>query len=241
MTLDKMAPPTWQDMPHELFDPRVMYRDGRARVTVERVHDDDPSQWDDNEGQIPFWIPAARNHIESRANEKYWPEPDLDALHNELGDLDAVARFLRIFCDNVRIAEASKINTGYSQGDFSEVLTIVTDEWLEMTGCTVEQARNEIQFSGHMKEFAAWAAGDYSHVTFETLDPLNDCECDELEPGCCAAWREMESFTDPMDGPLHDIQDVNKWLDTLVHINKDYGAYASTQHDKALKTGHYAI
>ena len=232
------------DMPIDIHESKVMYRNGRARMVVTRTWGDDYRPWDDNEGQVPFWIPETDSMIESMANEAYLPG-GLDRALYELGSLELVARWLRIFHDNVRIAEACTTIIGHCQGDFAEVLTVVTDEWLDMTGCTVEQVEKETQGNRHLREFAAWAADVCHMLEVQRLHEFDEPEsdCDWTDEACClnCNWDTVLQYTDFIDGPLHSLEDVRQWLEEGAHVVDLENSLAMEEHATALSNGHYAI
>src|SRR5699024_9958664 len=204
MSNTKTKVPTWHDMPHisgDVDDEGTVYQNGDARLRLEQLwHWDDPSDWADNDGQVPFWSPDKDMGTDLSANLEWsQDESDLDRALYWLGELELVARWLRIFHD-AELAEVAKIRTGYSQGDERKVLTIVTKEWREAVGVSLEQIVGETKDNSHLKDFAAWCAGDFWDVITETRDPNGH-------------WDEVEREIVAMDGPMHTVDDVNEWLE----------------------------
>src|SRR5690625_3664816 len=204
MSNTKTKVPTWHDMPNisgDVDDEGTVYQNGDARLRLEQLsYWDDPSDWVDNDGQVPFYSPGGRDTDTCQANEGYYPdETELDHAYFELGEWELVARWLRIFHD-AELAEVAKIRTGYSQGDERKVLTIVTKKWREAVGVSLEQIVGETKDNSHLKDFAAWCAGDFWDVITETRDPNG-------------YWDEVEHEIVAMDGPMHTVDDVNEWLE----------------------------
>lgn len=69
-------------------------------------------------------------------------------------------------------------SNGYSQGDSTLLLVILTPEWLKMTGCKPERFAESLQQTADL--YGAWAWGDVYGIS-EILDPTGD----EIENGSC--------------------------------------------------------
>ena len=243
-TKDLTVTPTWQDVPWELNERKVVYRNGDARLIVSKVWDDFPI-WAEDEGQIPFYSPEGSRHSALMANEQHFPdESNIRHAYYELGSWELVCRWLRIFHD-AEIAEYQTITTGYSQGDFRGVLTIVTKEWRERVGVDLDRLRLEIDSNSHLKEFAAWCAGDYLMAEIEVADPKPGSyefamEHEADEPGGMY-WNKVDEWIDAMDGPLHTSEDVNEWLADACMCTDSEAELAVERRSEVVANGHWVI
>lgn len=242
---DLTALPKWHNLPDEHEGREVLYRNGDARLVVSRVWDD-YAFWAEDEGQIPFWSPEKGMGSDLGTNLGWSPdESDLDRALYWLGDLELVARWLRIF-HGAEIAQVDRIKTGYVQGSFRDVLTIVTEEWRDYVGVPLDLVRKEIERGTHLKDFAAWCAGDYLHATIEVADPDPACYAIAMDPAerdeaDGLHWDRVDSWTDAMDGPLHTIEDVNEWLSDACMCTDSEAKLALERRQEVTANGHWVI
>lgn len=91
---------------------------------------------------------------DEKADEIRW-EITKDCSINQLAQL----------CELFKIQHHSYTSTGYSQGDWADVLIVLTDEFYEKTGCDRRNAKDIL--SSTTKLFDSWAWGDVYGFTVE--------------------------------------------------------------------------
>jgi hypothetical protein len=74
-------------------------------------------------------------------------------------------------------------SNGYSQGDSTLCLVVLTPEWYEKTGAPKENAQKECQ--GAIELYSAWAWGDVYGVSEITAPRPDDEDGEEIEDGSC--------------------------------------------------------
>ena len=243
---DLTTMPTWRDSPWERDDSRVVYRNGDARLVVTRVWDDF-AIWAEDEGQVPFMAVTSHGVVDYFANPEYMPsEEHVERAYRELGDWEVVARWLRIFHDDVEIARVDTITTGYSQGDFRDVLTIATKSWRDHVGVPLDYVREEVAERRHLKEFAAWCAGDYMEARIETADPdpanyVHAMDDYEVEDPDSSYWSPADTWIDAMNGPMHTSEDVNDWLELAAWATENQATVAQEIRESVQANGHWVI
>jgi hypothetical protein len=137
-------------------------------------------------------------------------------------------------CELFKISHHNYTSTGYSQGDWANVLIVLTDEFYERTGCDRRNAKSILD--GTEKLFDAWAWGDVYHYEVEkatemvklTREDFNngkfeECE-DELEwstyESCSGFYGEdIQSIVEHSGAPLEVVKDafyyenIDKWVE----------------------------
>ena len=86
---------------------------------------------------------------------------------NDLSDCDKINE-LPEFYALTGIVALSGVATGYSQGDYIEILVVATAEWLKLTGATIDKPE-DLQFAIDL--YGQWAFGD---VYAYTLPEIHD-------------------------------------------------------------------
>jgi hypothetical protein len=244
------------DMPGYLEQTEI-FNNGHVRIMAYDDHDmcnamlDTPNNvggtaylfrgWDD--GHIPMWVPGGRNTWEIAVNPDYIPTGLIEELQEaweRLGSLGLAARWARAF-RGVRATAVQRVVTGYTQGDESTAMALVTDEWLEMTGADLERVKvKELNTGAWVKEFSAWAAGDHYRLEFQERDPL----CEETEPDLMN-WQEgidvLDIWSDYIGGPEHTLKETWEWLAFAIQHAHDLTAGVKERRDEVLSNGHYVI
>jgi hypothetical protein len=81
-------------------------------------------------------------------------------------DIEQVTKVLELF----ELPHLNYTSTGYSQGDWANVLIVATDEFFERTGANRD--RMEVILDGSKNLFDAWAWGDVFGFTVEEGTPV---------------------------------------------------------------------
>ena len=84
-------------------------------------------------------------------------------------------------CELFKIQHLNYTSTGYSQGDWCDVLLVLTDKFYERTGCDRRKA-NEI-LEGSKKLFNAWAWGDVYRFTIEKATEMVKLTREDFDAG----------------------------------------------------------
>jgi hypothetical protein len=111
-------------------------------------------------------------------------------------------------CELFKIPYLNYTSRGYSQGDWADVLMVLTDDFFERTGC--ERKNSEEILNGSKETFNAWAWGDI--YSFEVLE-LKKCECceniDEEHVDSCGGFYgdnfETNGMKDYIPEELHKV------------------------------------
>ena len=137
-------------------------------------------------------------------------------------------------CELFKIQHSNFTSTGYSQGDWANVLIVLTDDFYEKTGCDRRNASKILE--GTEKLFDAWAWGDvYGFIVEKAVEMVKltredfnagkfeDVE-DELEwEGVDSCWgfygEDVEGVADCSGVPLEVVKDafhytnIDKWVE----------------------------
>jgi len=100
----------------------------------------------------------------------YTTEQKVDEINYEIRDADI--DMLCELCELFKIPYKQYTSRGYSQGDWLDVLIVLTDEFFERTGC--DRKHSESILEGTAKLFDNWAWGDV--YGFSVVE-INRCEC----------------------------------------------------------------
>lgn len=126
-------------------------------------------------------------------------------------------------CELFKIPHLNYESSGYSQGDWCDVLLVCTDEFFKTTGCKRKDA-DEI-LKGSKKLFDAWAWGDVYQFTVEkatevvklTKEDYNAGKFENLEEvlewdydDSCGGFygEDVESIADHSGAPIEVVKDA---------------------------------
>lgn len=120
----------------------------------------------------------------------------IDEIYSEIIGCKDIAQ-LAALCDLLKIPFISYTSRGYSQGDWADVLIVLTDEFFERTGC--DRKNSESILKGTRELFDAWVWGDvygfiteeckvYKKVLASEFDAGNFEDVEEEEE-----WEEIDS------------------------------------------------
>lgn len=98
-------------------------------------------------------------------------------------------------CELFKIAHLSYTSKGYSQGDWSDVLIVLTDDFYSKTGCNPKDADRILK--GAQKLYDAWAWGDVYGFTVETCKPMVKLSREDFNAG---KFEEVEDDEEWEDG-----------------------------------------
>lgn len=138
-------------------------------------------------------------------------------------------------CELFKIQHLNYTSTGYSQGDCTNVLLVLTDEFYERTGCDRRRAKEILE--GSQKLFDAWIWGDVYGFTVEKATEMvkltredfdagkfEDVE-DELEwnhhDGCSGFYGEdVEGVVENSGTPIEVVREAFDNIDKWMYFNK---------------------
>lgn len=132
---------------------------------------------------------------------QYYKDYDF-APHDKVNDIEsemsqASIEQLAKLCDLFKIPYLLHNSTGYSQGDWAEVLIVLTEEFFTKTGC--DRKNSEEILKGTAKLFDQWAWGDTYGFTIEECKeyvkiPRDKFDAGEFEdPETELEWEEIDS------------------------------------------------
>jgi len=130
---------------------------------------------------------------------------------DEIGS--ATVKDLAKFCELFKIPHSYHNSTGYSQGDWAEVLLVCTDEFFETTGC--ERKNAEEILKGARELFDAWIWGDVFGFTEYTRKDYVKIPREEYAKGSFENVQEEVEWeqTDSCGGFYGDNFENNGMLD----------------------------
>ena len=142
---------------------------------------------------------------------------------------------LRDLCELFKIQHSYHESRGYSQGDWAEVLLVLTDDFYESTGCDRRKAKEILE--GSQKLFDAWAWGDVYQFNIEKATEMvkitrEDFDAgkfenveDELEwdhhDGCSGFYGEdIDGVAENSDVSIEIVKEAFENIDKWVYFNK---------------------
>lgn len=192
----------WSENPFEAWDcePELIYRYGRNDVN------------DCSKGKIAEFIkqfPTNGQIIKHQVtlcgilelDHPYLCERELtkdekaDEIRWEISSNLSVEQ-LRDLCEVFKIQHSYHESRGYSQGDWAEVLLVLTDDFYERTGCDRRKAKEILECS--QKLFDAWAWGDVYQFDIEKATEMVKLTREDFDAG------KFENVEDELEWDFHD-------------------------------------
>jgi hypothetical protein len=119
---------------------------------------------------------------------------------------DASIEDLGKLCELLKVPYNQYTSTGYSQGDWADVLIVLTDEFFTRTGCEKKNSTEILE--GTAKLFDQWAWGDVYGFSVVEISTCNlDCEHEEDVDSCKGFYGddfENNGMMDHIPEELHE-------------------------------------
>ena len=122
----------------------------------------------------------------------YSLDEKVDSIRTEIGC--ASISQLSELCDFFKIPNKQYTSRGYSQGDWADVLIVLTDEWFERVGANKERIEEILQSTA--KLFDAWAWGDVYGFTIQEKKVYKKVLAADLDAGNFEDVEEEEEWED---------------------------------------------
>jgi hypothetical protein len=182
-------------------EPALMYQYGRGYVT------------DCNDGEIVEFIKQFPSNNQIIKHQKalcdileidhdYLCERELtkdekaDEIRWEISTSCNIKQLAQL-CELFKIQHLNyTTSSGYSQGDWANVLLVLTDKFYERTGCDRRKAKEILE--GSQKLFDAWAWGDVYHFNIEKATEMVKLTRKDFDDG------KFENVEDELEWDHHD-------------------------------------
>lgn len=234
----------WQDefaeCPFESWDcePDLMYESGRNNVRdfsdgniVEFIkHTPSNGQIIKHQKQLCEILDIDHEYLCERELTK---DEKADEIRWEITTSLSVNQLV-LLCELFKIPHLNHSSTGYSQGDWADVLIVLTDDFYEKTGCDKRNASKILE--GTAKLFDAWAWGDVYGFTVEkavemvrlTREDFNNGKFEEVlddleweDSDSCGGFygEDIQGIVEGSGVPLEVVKDafyyenIGKWVE----------------------------